>query len=164
MKGFKITNKTFVLTAAIGSFFIMLSVIAVTVISSRRTIEATNDAVYAVSSFYLDAMADRRAKTITNLINNNFELLEKSLGFYEDEVIEDQEDLRRTIGKIKSMMSLSRYALVDEDNVVYTQYTTYTGGTRHEFLSAEHLNEKVISTVYLYGSSKQLCLVTPQRG
>ncbi len=139
----------------------MLTVVILTVVSSRRTIRATEDAVYSVSSFYLDAMADRRAKTIMNLIKNNFELLEKSLGFYEDEEIKDQDELRHTIGKIKSLMSLSRYALVDEDNLVYTQYTTYTGGTRHEFLSADVLKDKVISTVYLYGSSKQLCLAIP---
>lgn len=59
------------------------------------------------------------------------------------------------------MLGLSRFALVDEKNVVYTQYTTYTGGSRHAFLSDEQLNDRIISTVSLYGSSKQLCLAIP---
>ncbi len=59
-------------------------------------------------------------------------------------------------------MSLDRFAVVDEDNIVYTQYTTYTGGSRHPFLSEETMDERSISTVSPYGSSKQLCLSRPR--
>ena len=155
----QITNRTFVLTAVIGSLLIMAMVTANTIWSSRQTVSATDEAVSAVSSFYLEAMADRRAKTITNQINLNFDQMKKVLTFIEDEGIETQEDLRDAIGKVESLLSLNRFALVDEDNVVYTQYTTYTGGSRHAFLSA--LNDRTISTVSLYGSSKQLYLAIP---
>ena len=157
----KITNKTLVLTAVIGSLLIMAMVIANTLWVSKRSNDATNEAVSAVSSFYLDAMADRRAKTITNLINNNFDEMGKAVAFIEDEQVNSQEELRNTIGKIKSLLGLSRFALVDKDNIVYTQYTTYTGRTRHAFLSEETIKGRTISTVSLYGSSKQLCLVIP---
>jgi diguanylate cyclase (GGDEF)-like protein len=128
---------------------------------SKRSNDETNEAVSAISSFYLDAMADRRAKTITNLINNNFDEMGKAVAFIEDEQVNSQEELRNTIGKIKSLLGLSRFALVDKDNIVYTQYTTYTGRTRHAFLSEETIKGRTISTVSLYGSSKQLCLVIP---
>jgi diguanylate cyclase (GGDEF)-like protein len=157
----KITNKTLVLTAVIGSLLIMAMVTANTLWVSKRSNDATNEAVSAVSSFYLDAMADRRAKTITNLINNNFDEMGKAVAFIEDEQVNSQEELRNTIGKIKSLLGLSRFALVDKDNIVYTQYTTYTGRTRHAFLSEETIKGRTISTVSLYGSSKQLCLVIP---
>lgn len=156
-----ISNRTFVITAAIGSALITVILILNTLWASGQTIKATDEAVSVVSSFYLDAMANRRAKTITNLINNNFEQMEKAVDVIRDEEIETQEELRSSIGMIKSLLSLSRFALVDEDNVVYTQYTTYTGGSRHEFLAEGELNGRTISTVYLYGSSKQLCLVIP---
>jgi diguanylate cyclase (GGDEF)-like protein len=81
-----------------------------------------------------------------------------------EENIDSQETLRAVIGKIKTLLSLKRFALVDEDNVVYTQYTTYTGGSRHAFLNADKLNKRDISTVYLYGSAKQLCLAIPTEG
>ena len=156
-----ISNRTFVITAAIGSALITVILILNTLWASRQTIKATDEAVSAVSSFYLNAMANRRAKTITNLINNNFDQMEKAVDVIRDEEIETQEELRSSIGMIKSLLSLSRFALVDEDNVVYTQYTTYTGGSRHEFLAEGELNGRTISTVYLYGSSKQLCLAIP---
>ncbi|MCR5332150.1 MAG: hypothetical protein K6E62_13350 [Lachnospiraceae bacterium] len=126
-----ITNRTFVLTATVGVFLIMLMMVFNSVWASRQIISATDDAVSAISSFYPEAMADRRAKTVMNLINNNFEHMEKALSIFENEGIETQEDLRDTIGKITSLLSLSRFALINEDNIVYTQYTTYMGGSRH---------------------------------
>ena len=164
MKNKRVTNKTFVLTATIGSILIMVIVMVNTIWSAKQTYTATDDAVSAISSFYLEAMADRRAKTITNLISNNFTQMEKALTNFSDEGIEDQEHLRKVIGKIKKLLSLNRLALVDEDNIVYTQYTTYTGGSRHDFLSDDRLKDRVISTVFLYGSSTQLCLVIPADG
>lgn len=157
----KITNKTLLLTAVIGSLLIMAMVTVNTLWISKRSNDATNEAVSAVSSFYLDAMADRCEKTITNLINNNFDEMGKAVAFIEDEQVNSQEELRNTIGKIESLLGLSRFALVDKDNIVYTQYTTYSGRTRHAFLSEETIKGRTISTVSLYGSSKQLCLVIP---
>jgi len=157
----KITDKTLLLTAIVGSLLIMAMVIASTLWVSKQSSDATNEAVSAVSSFYLEAMADRRAKIITNLINNNFDEMEKAVDYIDHEKIDSQEELRDTIGRIKSLLGLSRFALVDNDNIVYTQYTTYTGRTRHAFLSEEVIKSRTISTVSLYGSSKQLCLVIP---
>ena len=139
----------------------MTTVIINAVLSSRHTVTATNEAVSEVSSFYLEAMADRRSKTITNLINNNFNHMEKAVAYINNEKIGSEEELRDTLGNIKSLLSLDRFALVDNDNIVHTQYSTYTGGSRHAFLSDEKMDEKSVSTVSIYGSSKQLCLAAP---
>lgn len=129
----RITIRSFLLTAAIGSILIMAMVIANSIWSSNQTLLQTEEAVSAVSVFYLDTMADRRAKTVSNQINNQFSQMEKAIAFIRDEKIESQEELRDTLGRIRSLLSLNRFALVDQDDVVYTQYTTYTGKSRHEF-------------------------------
>ncbi len=147
--------------AAIGSVLIMVMVTANTYWASRQAVSSTDQAVSAVSAFYLESMADRRARTITNLINNNFDYMEKAVSVIDDEKIETQADLRAAIGRMKRLLSLNRFALVDEDDVVYTQYTTYTGRSRHAFLANKTLDDKMISTVFLYGSSKELCLAIP---
>ena len=157
----QITRKTFILTAVIGGVLLMAMVIFNTVVSTRQTTVATNNAVSEVSSFYLEAMADRRSKTITNLINSNFDHMEKAVAYINSEGIETEEELRATLGNIKSMLSLDRFALVDDDKIVHTQFTTYTGGSRHDFLSAENMDGRSVSTVSIYGSSKQLCLAAP---
>ncbi len=158
-----ITNKTFVLTAVLGSLLIMAMVIANTLWSTKQIASATDEAVSAVSTFYLEEMADRRAKIITNMINGTFESLERALDYIDREKVKTQEELRETIGRINSLLTLKRFALADRDNIVYTQYTTYTGASRHAFLSAEKLQDRIISDVSFYGSSRQLCLVVPAR-
>ena len=161
LKRIRITNRVFILTIVLGSFLIMAMVTANTIWASKQTIAATNEAVSAVSSFYLEAMADNGAKTITNLINESFDEMEKAVSIIAKEKVESLEEYRSLIGKIKLLMSLNRFALVDVDNIVYTQYTTYTGRSRHSFLSGPEIKGRIISTVSLYGSSKQVCLVIP---
>ena len=101
----------------------MFMVMANTLWASRQTITATNEAVSSVSSFYLETMADHRARIITNLINDSFDEMEKALLFIDEEAPKTQEELQRTIGKVQSLLSLHGFALVDEENIVYTQYT-----------------------------------------
>ncbi len=157
-------NKGFVSTAVIGSALVMVILIVITVWASRKTVSTTDEAVAAVSSFYLEAMADYRARTVNNLINNNFDHMEVALNVIKDSNISSQEELRNTLGNTKKLLSLNRFALVDDDNVVYTQYTTYMGGSRYDFLSSDKLSERVVSTINLYGSSKLLCLAIPTDG
>ena len=157
----KSTSKTIVLRAVIGRFLVMMTVTANTFWASKRSDIATNEAVSTVSSFYLESMANQRSMTITNLINSNFEQMEKAVALIKAEEIGSQEELRHNIGWVKSLLNLNRFALVDEDNIVYTQYTTYTGRSRHEFLADAQLNDRIITTVSVYGSSKQLCLAIP---
>ncbi|MCR5650812.1 MAG: diguanylate cyclase [Lachnospiraceae bacterium] len=148
----------------IGGALVMVILAFSTIWASRKSISTTDEAVSAVSSFYLEAMADQRARTIDNLINNNFEHMNTALTVIRDEDIRSQEELRNMLGQIKTLLFLNRFALVDENNIVYTRYTTYSGGSRYDFLSSDKLNEKVINTVYMYGSSKQLCLAIPADG
>ena len=160
----QLTNKRIVWIAVIGSLIVVAMMTANTVYTSRKVEYTTDEAVSEVSSFYLEAMADRRAKIITNLINNNFDQMGKAVGFIKDEAPKSQDELRESIGKIKSLLSLNRFAMVDEDDIVYTQYTTYTGRSRHQFLEEVKSKDRVITTVSIYGSSKQLCLAIPTPG
>ncbi|MBP5158682.1 MAG: GGDEF domain-containing protein [Lachnospiraceae bacterium] len=158
------TSRRFIYTASVGSVLVTIILVFSTIWAARRAVSATDETVATVSTFYLESMADQRARTITNLINNNFEHMEKALNVLREDEINSQEELRSSLGRIKTLLSLNRFALVSEDNTVYTQYTTYSGGSRYDFLSDENLNDRVISTLHLYGSSKQLCLAIPTGG
>ena len=96
----KITNKTFVLTAVIGSMIIVALVTVSALRSSRQTIVATDEAVSEVSSFYLETMADSHSKTITNLINNSFDEMRIAIAYIEDEEVNSYDELRDAIGRI----------------------------------------------------------------
>jgi hypothetical protein len=72
---------------------------------------------------------------------SNFDEMEKAVEFIENEEIASQEELQAVIGKIKALLGLGRFALVDGDNIVYTQYTSYTGRSRHAFPGRGHNQE-----------------------
>ena len=156
-----ITRKKFRITAIVGSIVLIAMISINSIVSANQATHATNEAVSEVSSFYLEAMADGHAKTITNLINNNFSLMEKAVAYINKEGIGSEEELRIAIGDLKYILALDRFALVDDDNIVHMQYTTYTGGSRHAFLSDDITDRRSVSTVSIYGSSKQLCLAAP---
>lgn len=84
----RITNTTLVLTAVIGSITILAMMFANNLWDSKLSKGVTNDAVSAVSAFYLEAMADQRSKAVTNLVNNNFEELETAVAFIDNEKID----------------------------------------------------------------------------
>ncbi len=157
----QITNKTFLLTAVIGSLLIVTMVAVSAIWNFGKTVTATDEAVSEVSSFYLETMADSHAKTISNLVSSSFDEMRIAIAYIEDEEVNSQDRLRDVIGRVESLLGMNRFALVDEDNIVYTRYTTYTGGSRHPFLSEDSLNDRVISIVSMYGSSRQLCRVIP---
>ena len=157
----RITRKTIILTAVIGGILLVLTVIGNTIVSSGQMMTATDDAVSEVSSFYLEAMADQRAKTLANLIDSNFGDMEKAVEFIKDQGIKTDQELRDTLGSVKSLLSLDGFALADEDNIVHKQYTTYTGGSRHAFLSEEEMEDRDVSTFSNYGSTKEVCLAAP---
>ena len=48
-------------------------------------------------------------------------MLEKGVEYINNSGIRTDEELRDMIGNVKSLLSLDRFALVDEDNIVHTQ-------------------------------------------
>ncbi len=164
MKKRTITNKTILLTAVAGSLLIIMLVSFFSLRTSRQMFDATDEAISAVSSFYLETMAHQRASTFESQLDSRFVQMERALAYIREQEIRSQEELREVIGRLKALLSLDRFALADEKDVVYTQYTTYTGRTRHPFLSSGHMEDRLISAVSLYDTSKKLCLAIPTPG
>ncbi|MCR5832142.1 MAG: hypothetical protein K6G67_08395 [Lachnospiraceae bacterium] len=48
-----------------------------------------------------------------------------AVAYIEDEEVNSQDRLRDVIGRVESLLGMNRFALVAEDNIVYTRYTTY---------------------------------------
>ena len=58
MRSRKITEKAVIITAAIGGVLILIMLIANTYWAYEQSTVSTNQAVSAVSAFYLESMAD----------------------------------------------------------------------------------------------------------
>lgn len=153
-------NKQTVTSAIWGGVIIavILLVTTVWVLGSART--GTNQAVNKVSEFYLEELAGRRALVVSEELKNNIAYLENALAIIEERDLESQEGLRSFIGKVKKLRDIDKFALVDENGIVYTEHSTVSGLSRYSFLMGE-LAEPVISTSNLYGARKQVILAIP---
>ena len=125
-----------------------------TVWVSKNARVGTQQAVNNVSGFYLDELAGRRAQVVSEELKNHFTHMENALEILEASNLRSQETLRDYLGKVKKLYGVEKFALVDENGIVYTEHSTVSGLSRYSFLS-EDLTEPVIRTVNLYGTKKQ---------
>ncbi|MCI9615118.1 MAG: response regulator [Dorea sp.] len=146
-----------------GGSMIALILIVTTLWVSRSARIGTDQAVSRVSEFYLEELAGRRALVVSEELNKNFTYMEKALEVLEESDLESQESLRNFLGKVRKLYGVDKFAMVDEDGIVYTQHSTMSGLSRYSFL-AEELKEPVISTSNLYGAKKRVALAMPVEG
>ena len=146
-----------------GGITIAAVLIITTLWISKSARIGTDQAVSRVSEFYLDELAGRRARVVSEELNNNFRHIEKALDVLEDSDLESEETLRSFLGNTRRLFGVDKFAMVDEDGIVYAQHSTTSGLSRYAFL-AEELTEPVISTANLYGAKKQVILAMPVEG
>lgn len=149
----------------IGALFVTLIAGGTSLWVTSGARSAANKAANRVTEFYLKEFAGRRSHMISASIEEEFEHMRRALLLITPEDLSSQEALRTFLGEIETAYSTDQYALVDEDDVVYARYATYSGGSRYEFLSDGSLEQgEVISTTSLYGAKKQVCLAIPISG
>lgn len=144
-----------------GALIVAAVIIGMTVWMSSGARDATDQAVEQVSSFYLHELASRRSQSVSGVIDSRIGQMKNALKVLSPEDLASQESLRSFIGKVQILYGLDLLAFVDEEDVVYTQYATYMGGSRYDFLSRISSEESMISTINLYGVKKQICIAIP---
>ncbi len=146
-----------------GAVIVVILVTGATVWMSRGAQHATDAAVEQISFFYLDELAGRRSQVISRFFDSQEEEMKRAVSLMTPEVLSSQESLRAYIGSVEDLLGLSRFAVVDEDNTVYTEHSTYMGGSRYTFLSGEESGTRSITTTSTYGGTKEICLAIPLR-
>ena len=148
-------------TVLMGAVIVVLIVAAATLWMSAGARRATDDAVEKVSEFYLDELAGRRSQVVSRFFDTKADQIQRALALMTQEDLSSQQALRSFIGRVEALYGLELFAVVDEDNVVYTEYTTYMGGSRYTFLSEEFCQVRTITTNATYGGGKDICLSLP---
>ncbi len=148
--------------ALIGAVIVVLIITAATLWMSAGARKATDDAVEKVSDFYLEELAGRRSQVVTRFFETQADHMQRALALMTQEDLSSQNALRSFIGRVEALYGLKLFAVVDEDNLVYTEHTTYMGGSRYAFLSDELSQIRTITTIATYGG-KEICLSLPIR-
>ena len=129
----------------VGAVIVVLIVTAATLWMSAGARKATDDAVEKVSEFYLEELAGRRSQVVTRFFETKADEMQRALALMTQEDLSSQEVLRSFLGRVEALYGLELFAVADEDNVVYTEHTTYMGGSRYAFLSDELSQIRTIS-------------------
>lgn len=153
-------RKKTIVSAVLGGIIIAMILLITTVWVSNGARNGTNEAVNRVSEFYLKELAGRRAQVVSEELKNHFAYMDNALAILQDTNPESQTELRKFLGMIKKLYGLDTFALIDENEIVYTEHNTTSGLNKYSFLSGE-LPEPVITTANLYGAKKQVVLATP---
>ena len=152
-----------VASAVWGGLIVAAILLITTVWVAASAQSSTNEAVARVSEFYLDELAGRRALVVSEELKTNFDHMDRAMSILDSSDLESQASLREFLGRVQQLYGVNRFALVDENGIVYTQHSTTSGLSRYPFL-AQELTEPVISMSNLYGARKQVVLATPVEG
>lgn len=110
---------------AIATGVVIAGILIITTLwVSNRSQTATGQAVNQVSEFYLEELAGRRAQVVSEELKNNFAYIENVLGILDESNLKSQETLRSFLGKAERLYGLDKFALVDENGIVYTEHST----------------------------------------
>ena len=140
---------------------VILLLTTVWVLGGART--GTNQAVARVSEFYLEELAGRRARVVSEQLRSNVADMENAMSVLEASDLVSQDALRQFLGKMKRLYGVEKFALVDENGIVYAQHSTTSGLSRYPFLAGE-LTEPVLAMSNLYGANKQIIQAIPVEG
>ena len=146
--------------ATCGAVIIVSILLITSVWVSESARKGTKQAVDQVSGFYLEELAGRGARVVSDELNGHIIQMENALDILEDYNLESEETLRNFLGKVRKLYRVDKFALVDENGIVYTQHSTTSGLSRYSFLE-EEFKEPVIRTLNLYGAKKQMILAMP---
>ena len=152
-----------VASAVWGGLIVAAILLITTVWVAASAQSSTNEAVARVSEFYLDELAGRRALVVSEELKTNFDHMDRAMSILDSSDLESQASLREFLDRVQQLYGVNRFALVDENGIVYTQHSTTSGLSRYPFLTQE-LTEPVISMSNLYGARKQVVLATPVEG
>lgn len=120
----------------------------------------TEEAVYSLTKFYLEELAERRTDVIEANLNERKLQMEAAVRGIAVDDLEDEEILREYLAFVQTFNSLDMFAMVDEDGMVYTATSTYAGISRFGFLS-EKVTEPMITVNQIYGNKNMVIIAAP---
>ena len=154
-----------IINITVGSCMIIMTVLLLIMSfkTADTTQEVTDKAIDKISHFYIEEIAKNRASLISNELDKKYNYVNNALDIITQKDLESTKALRNYLGNMRKLFNMDTFALVDENGLVYTSHSTFSGKTRYPFL-AEEITKPIYSTVLNYGGEKQLFLAVPVTG
>ncbi|MGN0678330.1 MAG: hybrid sensor histidine kinase/response regulator, partial [Oscillospiraceae bacterium] len=121
---------------------------------------ASEQMVNLLGEFYLQEIADRNVNNISMRIQDRTDQINRAVDELNADNMKDEESVRSYISMVQSLTGLDIFALVDENGMVYTSDSTFSGISRFGFLS-EDVQDKVVYSIKSYGTKTMLAIAIP---
>ncbi len=128
--------------------------------SSQR---ATETSVYNVSEFYLKELSAQTGRQMQISLNNEVQNLEAAIHALKGEDLLDKPALREYLLDMAGLYNFDFYAIVDEDGMVYTADSAFSGLSKLDFLSEADFKEPHISINQDLGAENMVIVAVPIR-
>lgn len=139
---------------------VILVLIVFTALWVERTQIASEETINCLGEFYLEEITERNAGSITSELEKTAEQMEMAATLLDQDYLQDEESIRQFISMLQQANGLDMFALVDENGMVYTEDSTFSGISRFSFLS-EEITETGIYMAKSYGTKTMVIIALP---
>ena len=142
---------------------LFLTLLILSLRTSEKTRQTTDSAITKLSSFFIQEIAKNRTTLVIDELAKKRNYINNALSVISEEDLSSVNNFRSYLGNMRNLFGMDTFALVDENGLVYTSHSTFSGQTRYPFL-AQQITQPIYSTVTNYGGDKQLFMAVPVSG
>ncbi|MCI6017435.1 MAG: ATP-binding protein [Clostridiales bacterium] len=147
------------------AFYMIILLVTVTLVVStvvwmKSTQTSSEQTVNKLGEFYLEEITERNAGNILSELERKSGQMTTAITLLDPGYLKDTESVQKFIYMVQKMNGLDMFALVDEDGMVYTADSTFSGISRFGFLS-EEITETKIHMVKSYGTKSMVIISAP---
>ena len=125
--------------------------------------DATEEAVNAVSMFYLDELTGRREQVVSTNLKSNIENMQTAISLLTEDDLSSVENLQEFQARMKKLYGLEKFAFVDSDGLMYTAQGTRTDIGDYAF-DYRTISEPEISAKGIGTENKTAIIAIPVAG
>ena len=125
--------------------------------------ETTEDAVYGVSSLYLEELTMQKANQFTDTMKSEIRQLLVTIHALRESDLADQKSMQSFIGQMKNNNDFDFFALIDEHGTVYTENESFPGISKFQFPERD-FTEPAVSFDQSIGNENLVLLTVPLEG
>ena len=141
-------------------FLVIVLLIAATALWTKSAQISSEKTINSLGEFYLEEITERNAGSITSELEKKAGQMEMALTILDQDYLQDETAIRHYIYMVQQMNGLDMFALVDEEGMVYTADSTFSGVSRFSFLS-EKITKTEIHMVKSYGTKTMIIIAAP---
>ena len=140
------------------SMIVAAMVVAGTLWMGRNARVANDEAVRAVSVFFMDELAGRREQVVATNMENYISNMQAAISLITEEDLVDEEHLQELQSRMRTMYDLEKFAFVDSSGMIYTSDGKLYDIDKYKF-DYKTISEPEISVIEEDGENKVIIAV-----